>query len=1038
MALVFVSYKRGTEGVDDILAEFKKRGFAIWFDKWSIKVGDMDWQASIDKGIRDADIFILCLNKAACDSPYIRNEVQQALSKQERRRRANEKYKFFFPVLLGDLGSGDELTQNLSKLGLPERPQWLNLTPNDPAKEPIDKLFDVLAESGYDPSVHADRTGDLATADLHRRYWLHMSAKFGRFDLRPLAPREDKRFDRDAVVDDIYVPIPTDLRLIHDIHDYDIEQSWIVRDGTLTAGIDYDRRPSEEMRQHYRQQTEALRRTTDADLWDDSGLDAHVQNCRIALDDEKQDQEFRRFGRLDEATETVTLMLEEAASIVRRMLLVGDSGSGKTTFIRHFIASIAQDLWLPVEERPAASRLSWWIQRDLNVAYVDMGPLAAYLTEHKQEWNVNGLLNYIEYDLRTAGLAGYAPILRREFDAGTAMLIIDDIHDVLTGSGPVIRQAIDNLSNLLHTIDIAFPNLRLMLTVRTRAAELWQPNRMIKVSIQNWDKTLQLRALDRYFNTFMPAAKRELELLKATLDQYDSSLTGNPRFIALMAVLHQKQLGDLYRRIFSVLLENEQDLLNDAFDHPTEKPKDLALVLLSQFAYESIQDHPTSQPPGRRLERDLNGHIHEFANDHGMNSDTISLYLREHSGLFIGVGETFRFTHNDFRIYLAAEYVVKSNYARDDRRGELLPLRQLIEEEPHIWSQVFRVVGGILPSFTDLLDFMEDLVDSDPPKTLDPQTRQAHSVWLAGRLAFDLRIEEQLVEDRHAERPLLRAREVRDAQATLDRLREWLRLIVETRGTPRQVESRGSVDLVRRAEIGRLLGRLGDERPGVGVDPDTALPDISWVEIAASDDQPSFYVAKYPVTVAQYLAFVSADDCADPDFWTEGGRGGFNPDNIRECLSDSVMYPGNHPVTDVTWYEANAFCRWLTRRLGGGRVVSLPTRAQWVRAARKDTQWVYPYEGGYDPYKANGRLTGIGRATAVGLLPEGDSPYGISDLSGNVYEWSADHDDVKPEPRRALVGGSWKSYPGFMRIDACYFDYPENSSDYWGFRVVCE
>jgi formylglycine-generating enzyme required for sulfatase activity len=56
-------------------------------------------------------------------------------------------------------------------------------------------------------------------------------------------------------------------------------------------------------------------------------------------------------------------------------------------------------------------------------------------------------------------------------------------------------------------------------------------------------------------------------------------------------------------------------------------------------------------------------------------------------------------------------------------------------------------------------------------------------------------------------------------------------------------------------------------------------------------------------------------------------------------------------------------------------------------------------------------------------------------MSGNVYNWCLDEDE---NDQRALCGGSWKSYPGFMTIDACHYDLPENSSDYWGFRLVCD
>jgi hypothetical protein len=88
----------------------------------------------------------------------------------------------------------------------------------------------------------------------------------------------------------------------------------------------------------------------------------------------------------------------------------------------------------------------------------------------------------------------------------------------------------------------------------------------------------------------------------------------------------------------------------------------------------------------------------------------------------------------------------------------------------------------------------------------------------------------------------------------------------------------------------------------------------------------------------------------------------------------------------VTWYEADAFCRWLNSVIGtSDQVIRLPREIEWEAAARGKTNQIYPYEGNtYQAVWANGRLTNINRTSAVGLMPEGDSPFGVSDMSGNV------------------------------------------------------
>ena len=164
--------------------------------------------------------------------------------------------------------------------------------------------------------------------------------------------------------------------------------------------------------------------------------------------------------------------------------------------------------------------------------------------------------------------------------------------------------------------------------------------------------------------------------------------------------------------------------------------------------------------------------------------------------------------------------------------------------------------------------------------------------------------------------------------------------------------------------------------------------------------------------------------------------------NRHTRWADLKLFPLNHPVTRVSWFEAMAFCEWLNGSLDGASGIRLPSEAEWEWAARADTDQDYPFEGVFDPTKVNGRLSGLSGPTAVGLFQEGDLPFKLSDMSGNVYEWCADADSrdlPKAEisiPRRALRGGSWRSYPGFMMATARYYDFPENSTDYWGFRLV--
>ncbi len=148
---------------------------------------------------------------------------------------------------------------------------------------------------------------------------------------------------------------------------------------------------------------------------------------------------------------------------------------------------------------------------------------------------------------------------------------------------------------------------------------------------------------------------------------------------------------------------------------------------------------------------------------------------------------------------------------------------------------------------------------------------------------------------------------------------------------------------------------------------------------------PTFYLARYPVTVAQYRAFV---------------------DDEHYLLKDKDALKGipNHPVVRVTWHDALAYCRWLDGKLRRRKdiprelkilleenpslKITLPSEAEWEKAARGTDGRRYPWGELFDSEKANTSETNIGTTSTVGAFPGGASPYGILDMSGNVWEWT--------------------------------------------------
>ncbi|NJN68169.1 MAG: formylglycine-generating enzyme family protein [Chloroflexaceae bacterium] len=207
----------------------------------------------------------------------------------------------------------------------------------------------------------------------------------------------------------------------------------------------------------------------------------------------------------------------------------------------------------------------------------------------------------------------------------------------------------------------------------------------------------------------------------------------------------------------------------------------------------------------------------------------------------------------------------------------------------------------------------------------------------------------------------------------------------------------------------------------------------------------AFEIARYPITNAQYELFMD-DDGYNPTrpWWDEAGRAWLKKEPVKEPRHWGDKRPGiaraDHPVAGVSWYEAVAFCRWLTRKMNDRYIYRLPTEAEWEYAARRNTGRRFPW-GNKEPdheranYNDNYRGT-----TAVGSFPKGATPDGIYDLAGNVWEWTGsiytpypyDPKDGRenlsaPSGKRFVVrGGGWLLLSVFLRASFRY-DLPPDA-----------
>lgn len=211
----------------------------------------------------------------------------------------------------------------------------------------------------------------------------------------------------------------------------------------------------------------------------------------------------------------------------------------------------------------------------------------------------------------------------------------------------------------------------------------------------------------------------------------------------------------------------------------------------------------------------------------------------------------------------------------------------------------------------------------------------------------------------------------------------------------------------------------------------------------------TYWIDRYPVTCGQYRKFIEAGGYQNECWWSPQGRKWLQENPVAEPLywSSSALWD-NHPVCGVSWYEADAYARFIGKRL--------PTEAEWEKAASWDAvtgqQHTYPWGQEVPNSHHCNHNNFIGQTTPVNAYPIGQSAYGCYDMLGNVWEWTATWFDAYAEfvaypyrgysqayfdgQHRVLKGGSWATRPWAMRSSFRNWYYPGIRQILAGFRCA--
>lgn len=222
------------------------------------------------------------------------------------------------------------------------------------------------------------------------------------------------------------------------------------------------------------------------------------------------------------------------------------------------------------------------------------------------------------------------------------------------------------------------------------------------------------------------------------------------------------------------------------------------------------------------------------------------------------------------------------------------------------------------------------------------------------------------------------------------------------------------------------MGAQSDDSSSLNYDSDAAPWESPVTKVNISD----YEFRKYPVTVEEYKLFISDDGYVTRDYWTDNAWNWCSENDIKTPgdWEDQLLFP-NCPITAISWFEAIAYCQWLTLKNSSGYIFRLPSETEWEYAVRRGIPsgqrfgWGNILKEG-DNAEANWAGCNLRKKSPIGMFPESNTVDGLTDMIGNVEEWCADSwspshigypEDGTPrvdqyEHRKVVRGGSTIRY----------------------------
>jgi formylglycine-generating enzyme required for sulfatase activity len=751
-----------------------------------------------------------------------------------------------------------------------------------------------------------------------------------------------------------------------------------------------------------------------------------------------------------------------------RIVVLGDPGGGKSTLVNFLALCITGEALDRADVN--MKRLADGETNLGRIRFAGMLPIRIVLRDFVARGlptsgpgTADHIWNFITEELNAASLGEYASDLKQELLEHGGFVMLDGLDEVPDANRRriQIKEAVEDFSK-------TYRNCHILVTSRTYA---YQNQQWI---LSGFEVATLARFSHHQINTFVDRwythiaklrglkekdAQGRAELLKGAIAGSERlrELAERPLLLTLMASLHAWRGGalperreELYSDAVELLLvswEGQRVVYNAdgtvAVIQPSlaewlQVDRERVQSLLNQLAFEAHLSSDASSGTADILEDRLIGGLTRLSRNPDVRPARIIEYISHRAGLLLPRGPgVYTFPHRTFQEYLAACYLTGDSYPDE--------LAELTRADPLRWREVALLAGAKATSGVAAAIWLlvEALCYSEPSEGIR-NSADAQAAVIAAEALCQSTLDLSNIRPHH--RP------------KIELVRKWQVRLLEESALPATERVRSAL----------ALGMLGDPRGEITTIPGMEFcfvaPDDPGLGIGKTDEEsakeqaistpgppaPSrqidhgYWLSKYPVSNAQFDQFVEdggyrrsgywreAQDCG---IWQKGevrvrAQGAQNSTESWESRPRLSAHGwstrgANLPAVGLSWYEAVAFCRWLTESfrdlgyLAADLVATLPSEMEWERGARGGVwvpdrpeitaaeqgfllkeamlwQWMrnpwrfrlYAWGNEADPDRANYEATGLQDVSPLGCFSRGASPYGVQEMCGNVWEWT--------------------------------------------------